>query len=729
MSDNKGALLASLLYIGGFFLFLEWLRPLEILTESNQLTSFIAYAVFCFFVGILHTKRIVSFLLKVMALLFILDATFVVTSFGTAEWFHTIWSEITYNSAVIAEQNWYQLTPFFRGLMFLILIWLLSYLLYFWIVEMKRVFLFIVATFIFITVMDTFTAYQADHAIIRTFVVSLLMLSIASYLKRMKQAQLKPDFGKWVEAIFIPSVIMLAFFVFFSYQAPKLEPIWPDPVPFLISSADQLNDRGSEEGRVGYGENDTRLGGSFTDDDTPVFQAETSKRHYWRIESKDRYTGKGWTSSAYLNNQSQTGGTINLDMFAWTETADLDATVHYLPAVNFEKIVYPYGLYFLEQADTYYFSYNQNTGIVEPELSSDESLFNAIELNYAYPNFTSEQLRTLTGDVPSEIQADYLQLPNDLPDRVGELAEQITLDEETRYDQVVAIEGYFGQGDFTYQTNDVAIPADNQDYVDQFLFDTQVGYCDNFSTSMIVMLRTLGIPARWVKGFTSGEVIEDLSTVDQDRHLYEITNNNAHSWVEVYFPEIGWVPFEPTIGFAGEAVVTDDTDQNDGADSEEEDPISEEDRQEEQLNELEEDEEELAETNAGNSGRSGERNGMIFWVIIAIIGLALIGFLYVKRYRWLMQLVFWRYPAFKNAKALEKAYHYLLRIVVIKAVTRRSDQTLQEYALEVDAYLQTSDMSELTRLYQRVLYRNELALAEDSELHALWKKIIRQILS
>src|SRR5699024_5636170 len=97
----------------------------------------------------------------------------------------------------------------------------------------------------------------------------------------------------------------------------------------------------------------------------------------------------------------------------------------------------------------------------------------------------------------------------------------------------------------------IPYPEAEQDYVDQFLFDTQLGYCDNYSTSMVVMLRTLNIPARWVKGFTGGQQIDDtLANANDSHHVYTITNANAHSWVEVYFPNIGWVPFEPTQGFS-----------------------------------------------------------------------------------------------------------------------------------------------------------------------------------
>ena len=65
---------------------------------------------------------------------------------------------------------------------------------------------------------------------------------------------------------------------------------------------------------------------------------------------------------------------------------------------------------------------------------------------------------------------------------------------------------------------------------------------------MVVLLRAAGIPARWAKGYTEGE-----RTIYQGESVYKVTNNNAHSWVEVYFSGIGWVPFEPTKGFSGNA--------------------------------------------------------------------------------------------------------------------------------------------------------------------------------
>ena len=141
---------------------------------------------------------------------------------------------------------------------------------------------------------------------------------------------------------------------------------------------------------------------------------------------------------------------------------------------------------------------------------------------------------------------EYLQLPEQLPDRVRELALDITGKEESVYEKVKSVERYFGRNGFTYDQQNVAVPRGNEDYVDQFLFDTKRGYCDNFSTSMVVMLRASDIPARWVKGFAPGEGKMN----SRGKTEYKVTNNEAHSWVEAYIPGFGWMPFEPTIGFS-----------------------------------------------------------------------------------------------------------------------------------------------------------------------------------
>jgi hypothetical protein len=118
------------------------------------------------------------------------------------------------------------------------------------------------------------------------------------------------------------------------------------------------------------------------------------------------------------------------------------------------------------------------------------------------------------------------------------LARDLTATEPTPFDQALAIEAYLRS--FPY-TLDLPAPPQDRDVVDYFLFDLQKGYCDYYATSRVVLARAAGVPARLVIGYLSG-------TYDVDLGAYLVTEAEAHSWVEVYFPGNGWVEFEPTGG-------------------------------------------------------------------------------------------------------------------------------------------------------------------------------------
>ena len=162
------------------------------------------------------------------------------------------------------------------------------------------------------------------------------------------------------------------------------------------------------------------------------------------------------------------------------------------------------------------------------------------------PKIDEKQLRQTRTNYSLEEQFHYLQLPDHLPERVYKLAQELTKDYNNTYDQAKAIEKYLRSGKYDYETLNVPAPENEQDFVDQFLFESERGYCDHFSTSMVVLLRAAGIPARWVKGFGPGQNEYDRET---EKYTVTVRNKNAHSWVEVYFPDVGWIPFEPTPGF------------------------------------------------------------------------------------------------------------------------------------------------------------------------------------
>ncbi len=154
-----------------------------------------------------------------------------------------------------------------------------------------------------------------------------------------------------------------------------------------------------------------------------------------------------------------------------------------------------------------------------------------------------DSLRKATPDYPEYIKDRYLQLPAELPQRVRDLAVQVTANAPTAYDKARTLEDFLRTFQNTY---DVPIVPPGRDAVDFFLFDTKRGYSDYQASAMVVLLRALGIPARLATGYAVEEF--DLNT-----HRYIIREKHADSWPEVYFTGYGWVEFSP---FGGAPLVS-----------------------------------------------------------------------------------------------------------------------------------------------------------------------------
>jgi protein-glutamine gamma-glutamyltransferase len=151
------------------------------------------------------------------------------------------------------------------------------------------------------------------------------------------------------------------------------------------------------------------------------------------------------------------------------------------------------------------------------------------------------ELRAAQQDYPAQLTAVYLRLP-ELDPRIPQLASQIAGSASNNYDKAVRVEGYL-KTHFGYTLQLPQAPV--KDPLADFLFERKKGHCEYFSSSMAVMLRSLGIPSRVVNGFRSDE-FNDLTG------NYVVRAKDAHSWVEAYFPGYGWVHFDPTpAGSAG----------------------------------------------------------------------------------------------------------------------------------------------------------------------------------
>jgi protein-glutamine gamma-glutamyltransferase len=164
---------------------------------------------------------------------------------------------------------------------------------------------------------------------------------------------------------------------------------------------------------------------------------------------------------------------------------------------------------------------------------------NYSELSYdAYslpPSTTPADLRASGSDYPAEISDTYLQVPN-LDPRIQALALHVTAGAKTPFDKAMAVQSYL-QTRYAYTLDQGSAAV--RDPLPNFLFVRRAGHCEYFASAMTIMLRTLGIPARYINGFQTGE----YNDVGGD---FIVRASDAHSWVEVYFPDHGWTTFDPT---------------------------------------------------------------------------------------------------------------------------------------------------------------------------------------
>lgn len=162
-----------------------------------------------------------------------------------------------------------------------------------------------------------------------------------------------------------------------------------------------------------------------------------------------------------------------------------------------------------------------------------------------------EELSEAGTDYPEWVAQKYLQLPADFSPRLTALAQDIADNRagaDTPYAIAVAITQYLREN-IEYAPTIPPVPR-NQDPLEWVVFEYKQTYCVYYASAEVLMLRSLGIPARMAVGFSEGTATtrENRFSGEQEfiPNAYTVRKNNAHAWPEVYFPEIGWVEFEPT---------------------------------------------------------------------------------------------------------------------------------------------------------------------------------------
>ncbi|MCB9100871.1 MAG: transglutaminase domain-containing protein [Anaerolineales bacterium] len=253
---------------------------------------------------------------------------------------------------------------------------------------------------------------------------------------------------------------------------------------------------------------------------------EVVPRYKWRSLTYDRYTGRGWragTTQPFTYEAGQpTIDSIPPDRRRLQQTVQIirpQGGQVYM-AGDLLTINQPYQVEWRGPGDIF--------GIItEADTYQVDSLVSTAD---------ETALRSAGTQYPDWIEQRYISLPDQIPERVLTLARDLTVNARTPYDRAKTIEAYLRR--FPYS---LALPQPplRRDIVDYFLFDLQQGYCDYYASAMVVLARGAGLPARLAVGYATGRY-------DPANNQYIVTEADAHSWPEIYFPNYGWIAFEPT---------------------------------------------------------------------------------------------------------------------------------------------------------------------------------------
>ncbi len=292
----------------------------------------------------------------------------------------------------------------------------------------------------------------------------------------------------------------------------------------------------------GYGSNMfLGTGGSLSDN--VVFTVKPGsgrlpERMYWSARTYDQYQNGQWQSTISGSQQIGPGDQPLIypawemrkeEQFTFVTRIPLLKTLYYTnEPLNISKAS---EAVVSKAADG---SMDVNTIVMDPPLKAGKSY--TVRANVPQPSVLS--MRNAGADYPDWVKQRYLQMPSNFSPRVKDLARQIAGSEVTPYDKAQAVTQYLRRT-ITYSET-IPEPPRNRDPLEWFLFDLRSGFCNYYASAEVMMLRSLGVPARLVVGYAEG-------TWDPEQNVYVVQSKESHAWPEVYFPKLGWVPFEPTV--------------------------------------------------------------------------------------------------------------------------------------------------------------------------------------
>lgn len=282
-----------------------------------------------------------------------------------------------------------------------------------------------------------------------------------------------------------------------------------------------------------------------------VMRVRSQAEGFWRVLAFDRYTGKGWEISRNDKVKRLKRSPFSYQTFLdrpliigkTKEVVQTYTVVSELPNL-IPAMAYPKEIYF----PTPMIAVDTEGGLRAP-VGLSKGLTYTVLSEVPYRNRTL--LAKVTSKYPNSVKNYYLQVPPEIADKVKQLTEEILAGYNRQrvgktqknlsspYEKALYIAQYLKQN-YTVPQNPFEVPLlnDDDDLVEAFLFKNKGGLPDQFSTVLTVMLRSIGIPARLVAGFSPGDF-------NPFTGMYVVRNTDAYAMTEVYFPKYGWFAFDP----------------------------------------------------------------------------------------------------------------------------------------------------------------------------------------
>ena len=421
-------------------------------------------------------------------------------------------------------------------------------------------------------------------------------------------------------------------------------------------------------------------------------------QYYWRSVTYDVYVGEGWVTSSAPPSKYEANTPLIPGLLDQHRLVHLDVQMFqpegklFWSGILFSADI-PFTADWRVRPQPSLFA--DQSALLQADMFVAASNANSYEAQSYVPDVTEDQLRGASTEYPESIRDRYLLLPRSVPQRVRALAQEIVAGKTNPYDKAKAIERYLR----TYPYDlEVPAPPEEQDVADYFLFDLKRGYCDYYATAMVVLARASGLPARFVSGYSSG-------SYDAPNAQYVVRELNAHSWAEIYFPEIGWVEFEPT---ASQPEI---------------------DRMLEEAILPPQGSEEATASTLLNRYRTGL---VLIWAspLIAILFIALLYFTIVER---------WYYMRLSPNTAIERIYRRLYRFGRPLVGNRSSGETAFEFSNRLNRKIDEvrhrsgrsnlfhkikENVQELTDIYYRSLFSQQHTQKKDAVMaFNIWKQL------